>query len=98
VLSLPLLRAKLEEQRRFRVEQLADLDTAADPANREVNKLLEAAARQALANIELALDRMATGHYGTCRHCGTDIPLDRLYVIPQSVACAKCSRRAEREG
>jgi DnaK suppressor protein len=115
VAHLPLLRAKLEEQRGFRIEQLEQLGGTAvggfagaggvdgssqlgevpvDPA-REVNALLLAGARQALADIENALQRIRTGRYGLCVSCTRQIPLDRLLVIPQTGACPACSRRID---
>ena len=41
----------------------------------EVDALVLAGARRALADIELALVRMRTGRYGYCRSCGARIPL-----------------------
>ena len=86
---LPVLRAALEQQRRFRRKQLAQLDGngrtyewpapagSSDPrsretalALREVDALVSAGARRALADIELASARMRTGCYGDCRSCG----------------------------
>jgi len=98
VSRLPVLRAALEQQRDFRREQLAHVDVhqptpgspvADDPADRdavpalrEVEALVTAGARRALADIELALARMHTGRYGHCRVCGTGIPLVVLEAIP----------------
>lgn len=100
---LPALRAKLEQQRQFRVEQLTELkamvgDTAtpADAtslARREVTIKVAAAARQALAAIDVALALMTHGGYGRCRRCHADIPLRLLQVIPASRLCLDCRRR-----
>jgi DnaK suppressor protein len=112
--SLPMLRARLEEQREFRIEQLVELaaeelaneEVAAgqlavpqgeqaspqDRARDEMSALLAAGARQALADIESALRRMATGRYGTCLYCGVPIELARLYAVPQTALCASCQR------
>jgi RNA polymerase-binding transcription factor DksA len=111
---LPRLRELLEEQRRFRIEQLAqlatlrgqakvevlgrhldDLDASADNARVEVSAAVEAAARQALDDIELALDRIQAGRYGHCGQCGTSIPIERLYAIPQAGRCMRCQSRLE---
>ena len=105
---LPLLRARLEEQREFRISQLVDL--AAEeleyeervqagipvaPAKRELSALLTSAARRALADIEGALERIATGRYGTCVSCAAPIELARLAAVPQAPFCAPCQRGAD---
>jgi DnaK suppressor protein len=94
--SLPALRARLEEQRQFRLEQLARL---AEPGpdgdgHREVAAVLAAGARQALADIETALERIDTGRYGTCLRCEAPIPLERLDIIPETGLCVDCRRSA----
>jgi DnaK suppressor protein len=73
-------------------------DHAADAAQAEVTEALTLAARQALDDVELALERIQTGRYGTCMSCGGTISLDRLYIIPQSKQCEDCQRRTDRRG
>jgi DnaK suppressor protein len=94
VASLPALRARLEEQRQFRLEQLATLADPVEPGDghREVAAVLAAGARQALADIETALDRMDTGRYGTCLRCAAPIPVERLDIIPETGLCVDCQR------
>jgi len=111
VSRLPSLRATLEEQHRFRSEQLARLEACSrqqvpsDPgareavlALREVDELLAAGARRALTDIELALVRMHTGRYGDCRSCGDGIPLTLLEAIPKTTLCLACQHHDERAG
>jgi DnaK suppressor protein len=102
---LPALRAVLEEQCRFRREQLAQLggtardgqaddrDSEAVPALREVDDIVAAGARRALADIELALLRMSTGRYGVCRSCDAPILLALLEAIPRTTLCLACQLR-----
>jgi RNA polymerase-binding transcription factor len=109
VVRLPALRAALERQRRFRREQLAELDAVGrspadnaeppDPRDEqavyglcEVDTLVAAGARQALADIDLALVRVATGRYGYCRSCGARIPLVVLQAIPRTTLCLACQQ------
>jgi DnaK suppressor protein len=111
---LPELRDLLQEQRRFRLDQLHQLtsqhvesqaetaarhvdtlDTSADNARVEVSAAVEAAAHQALDDIETALARMDAGRYGYCARCDQAIPVERLYAIPQAPLCMQCQRRAE---
>ncbi len=99
------LRAALEEQRRFRLEQLAGLDPladaaggadpVADAARREVALAVADAARQALLDTEIALALIEVGGYGRCRGCRADIPLRLLRTIPTSRWCLDCRRRLE---
>jgi RNA polymerase-binding transcription factor DksA len=105
LLSLPTLRAKLEEQRQFRTEQIAALtapvEPAAVPAMRapsaydQVSVALLTGARQALADIDAALYRMLVGRYGVCQRCGGGIALQRLHAIPQTPLCTDCHRAGD---
>ena len=52
-----------------------------------------AAERQALAEIEAALDRVASGHYGWCEQCGRPISAAVLSARPQARYCASCARQ-----
>jgi DnaK suppressor protein len=104
--DLPVLRAKLEQQRRLCVQRLAELTaedqplllrhayTAAstvDAATSRAQAQAAALVRQALGEIETALNRMRTGRYGYCLYCGAELPLVELYAFPQAGACATCS-------
>ncbi len=102
LLSLRTLRAKLDEQRQFRTEQIAALTAPvatpavpgmrADSARDQVSAALLSGARQALADIDAALYRMLVGRYGDCQRCGTAIDLQRLHAVPQTPLCAQCHR------
>jgi DnaK suppressor protein len=59
-------------------------------ALREVDALVAAGARRALADIEMALSRMRTGRYGYCRSCEGPIPLVVLEAIPKTTLCLTC--------
>jgi RNA polymerase-binding transcription factor len=78
-----------------RTNGAADQDHEAVLARREVEALVTAGARRALADIGLALARMRTGHYGYCRICGTGIPLMVLEAIPKTTLCLACQRFSE---
>jgi DnaK suppressor protein len=51
----------------------------------------------ALAEIDQALARLASDHYGLCAGCGDDIPLARLQSAPQVTRCVACETRLERD-
>lgn len=99
---LPELLHALEEQRRFRTQQLAELtgdipsstDTGVDP-HEQVTLALQAGALAALADIEAALHRMGAGTYGRCQNCDTAISVERLEVLPSAVLCMNCQHARE---
>lgn len=88
------LRGMLEQQRRFRLDQLYQLQQPQPRSgtDREINESLVAGARAALRDVVDALQRMADGRYGLCRRCGTSLPLERLEVLPQVSMCMSCQR------
>lgn len=47
--------------------------------------------------IDSALQRWEDGKYGVCEHCGKEIPLERLEVLPYTTVCTECSRLEEKE-
>jgi len=47
--------------------------------------------------IDVALARYDQGNYGVCEHCGHEIPVERLDVLPYTTVCTKCSREEEQE-
>jgi RNA polymerase-binding transcription factor DksA len=90
--------AALREQRSFRLDQLAELgkgagSDAAAAATSEVAEALEQAARHALGEIDLALDRLRCGRYGRCVDCGQAVGRDRLDVLPSAARCTSCQHR-----
>jgi DnaK suppressor protein len=51
------------------------------------------AERQALAEIEAALDRISSGRYGWCEQCSRPIGAALLAAQPQARYCAACARQ-----
>ncbi len=99
---LPELRAALDQQRRFRLDQLDELDaaalvtppTAGEPRT-EIAVALRMAAAIALAEIDAALNRLRNGCYGWCAQCDNAIPLERLEVLPMVRLCMRCQYAVE---
>jgi hypothetical protein len=101
---LPVMREALECERAFRVEQLTGLTVrtgggsgraerepgGAEDALREVEALIVAGARQALADIERALGAIRAGRYGRCANCSEAIPIAVLRAVPRSRLCVEC--------
>jgi DnaK suppressor protein len=100
--QLSTLRAELDQQRRFRAQQLKELavDAAeamatADQSRLQVTRLLTLAAEAALLDIDAALQRLEDGSYGICERCAEPIPWQRLEVLPMSRLCTPCQYLAE---
>ena len=94
--QLSAIRAELDQQRRFRTEQLdqlavdaAEAVAAGDEPRRQVTYALRLAAGSALTAIEAALRRLEEGSYGTCERCAEPIPWDRLEVLPMTGLCTR---------
>jgi RNA polymerase-binding transcription factor DksA len=91
------LRAMLEEQRDFRLEQLAQLHRPGphgplSSTNPEIFRSLADGARAALSDVQSALWRMDDGHYGSCVACGEPLETARLEILPQVARCMPCQR------
>lgn len=97
--QLTMFAAQLEQQRRFRLEQIQaseirrDHPLAAETVtDREISDLLLGGAREALADIEAARARLADGTFGRCVDCGTQVAIERLEVLPCVARCTACHR------
>ena len=99
--QLPAIRAELDQQRRFRLEQLEQLAVGAeamatdDQARLQVSRVLTLTAESALEDIDAALQRLERGSYGTCERCAEPIPWERLEVLPMTRLCTPCQYFAE---
>jgi RNA polymerase-binding transcription factor DksA len=58
--------------------------------DRERDLALSAQARGAVEDIDLALEKITGGTYGTCERCGQPIPRARLKALPQARLCVAC--------
>jgi RNA polymerase-binding transcription factor DksA len=54
---------------------------------------LLAAARDAIASIEEAEQRLNEGRYGICTNCMRPISVERLDTLPATPTCVDCARR-----
>jgi len=48
-------------------------------------------ARDQLAAVDAALDRLGAGRYGVCARCGRPIGADRLAARPTALLCIRCA-------
>ncbi|QSB14842.1 TraR/DksA C4-type zinc finger protein [Natronosporangium hydrolyticum] len=52
---------------------------------------LLAAASQRLADVDMALERIAHGNYGSCERCSESIAPKRLLALPAARTCIACA-------
>jgi DnaK suppressor protein len=71
-------------------------DVASDLSHREFAVLTELTLKEAVAEIDGALARIARGTYALCVGCGRTIDPDRLAVRPQAARCIECQHLQER--
>jgi RNA polymerase-binding transcription factor DksA len=100
--ELAALRERLHQERRFRLQQIQQLNSSAPTtpqdasgfqalwAHIQVHVELAVSAHLVLAEVKSALRRMDQGRYGSCHGCGDAIALARLQVMPQTRHCTLC--------
>lgn len=71
-------------------------DSATATLNREIDYTLEENSEHVLAAIDVALNRIDEGTFGTCARCGKTIAEERLEAIPYATRCIDCKRLEER--
>jgi RNA polymerase-binding transcription factor DksA len=87
-------RQRLEHERNSRLAQLRAIEDSAPHADRGLQDAQTAAIRRVLEEIDAAGSRLADGSYGTCAHCRTAIPVERLEILPYVRFCVACQQRA----
>lgn len=94
---LRILRARLEIQRDFRIDQLAALQSMepnpAGSAQDEIVSSLCSGAASALRQTREALRRLDEHSYGRCTGCGNALPIEQLAAVPQAPLCPACGSR-----
>ena len=86
-------RALLRTQRADCVQQreLALAETATSVPD-PVAVSRTAALLRTIEEIDAAMNRIDAGTYGTCLHCGTAIPAERLEFRPYATGCVSCQQ------
>lgn len=106
VIDLDQIRLKLEKERHdlihrnhVPVETVRgdEADLAALSQYKERELWLENDARQRLASIEKALERIAHHTYGLCANCGKPIPEERLSALPLTLYDVACQSKLEKK-
>jgi DnaK suppressor protein len=97
---------RYQEQARTSTEDDGDLtqykqhlaDEGTDTMEQEKALLLLEKESQTLTYIDEALERLykRPEAFGVCESCGSDIPLERLDLVPWARLCHECQERGER--
>ncbi|HEX8007022.1 MAG TPA: TraR/DksA C4-type zinc finger protein [Trebonia sp.] len=80
--------SQLEELRALLEERRAAVRSGSGDQSRQAAQL---------ATIESAIERIDRGLYGTCRDCGTFIPLAALFQAPHEQRCPDCAHLTSTE-
>jgi DnaK suppressor protein len=67
-------------------------DQGTETERRELTSQILSTRREALSEIDLALNKVNHGKYGFCESCGKPIGKRRLSFLPQARKCIKCSK------
>ena len=63
--------------------------------DQELTLSLLGSEKDALDQIEAAIERIEDGSYGRCETCGVKIPKSRLEAIPYAAQCVQCASQQE---
>lgn len=59
--------------------------------NRSVNEAALRQAREKLRGLQHAQESITKPTFGSCSRCGSQIPLGRIMVRPESTTCMRCA-------
>ena len=84
------------------MSELADYDqhpadSGTEMHEQELDETTDMILADEAEQVELALQRLAEGTYGTCIDCGREIPPERLEAVPEAIRCIDDQRRYEGE-
>lgn len=71
-------------------------DQGTETERRELTSQILSTRREALSEIDLALNKVNQGKYGMCESCGKAIGKRRLKFLPQARTCIKCSEASQK--
>jgi DnaK suppressor protein len=94
--ELAKLSSQTDDIQALVIEPTADLleQSEADEEREVVSERIEQHTRT-IHEIEGALAKLNTGHYGLCERCGCKIPASRMKAIPWVRHCVECQRKRE---
>jgi DnaK suppressor protein len=72
------------------------VDRALQTVSRDLLYQLSTGERDILRRVDAALDRIESGGYGKCVHCGENVQLARLKAVPWARHCIECQELQDR--
>jgi DnaK suppressor protein len=72
-----------------------DADEGTETHEQELDETTEMILDAEAENVEIALQRLASGDYGRCIDCGKEIAPERLEAIPEAIRCIEDQARYE---
>jgi RNA polymerase-binding transcription factor DksA len=91
-------RLKRELQEEIEVATATDddrVDMAADVYERSKIISLIQSLETKLRSVDHAIEHVKGGGYGICELCGTEIPPERLEIVPETTLCVQCAAKVE---
>jgi DnaK suppressor protein len=76
-------------------EGLDEIDQANDLIEREMGYVMSSNMRSNLDQVDEALTRITDRTFGKCLHCGLEISIKRLEVLPFARFCVPCQEKLE---
>jgi DnaK suppressor protein len=71
-------------------------DAGSNISETERSEAVLTVAKQQLAEVTGALQRIEDGRYGTCADCGKPVPQGRLEAKPEAARCVACQGKQDR--
>ncbi len=71
-------------------------DRALSTMTRDLQYQLSTTEREALRRVDRALERIGSGEFGTCDHCGKEVQPGRLDAVPWALHCIQCQELQDR--
>lgn len=88
----------LSEEATLDVSELPDeIDQASAEYNQSFIFRLRDREKYYLSKIDKALQKIASGEFGTCEECGEEITVKRLEARPVTTLCIRCKEEQEME-
>jgi len=75
-----------------------DFDEIQETVRREIGFATRELLVARVHRLQVALERLRDGGYGTCVECGEPIAVARLRALPEVQTCVRCQDRLERLG
>ncbi len=70
-------------------------ELGSDNFDQDLTLSLVGSNKDALGQIDAAIERIEDGSYGRCEECGGNIPKARLEAIPYAAQCVRCASQQE---